>query len=99
MPCDDYRALKEPGGDSNTPPLTFRSVLLQNLCRIAEMEEPIGQVLKRTEKSCPLGVLLIAFESRLDALVQIASLAIRSGNGLLLKGGKEAKRSNAILHK
>ncbi|RZC76693.1 hypothetical protein C5167_000841 [Papaver somniferum] len=45
---------------------------------LAEMEEPIGRVLARTE---------------------IASLAIRSGNGLLLKGGKEAKRSNAVLHK
>jgi len=82
--------------------------LAESVRRLAEMEEPIGQVLKRTEladglvlekKSCPLGVLLIVFESRPDALVQIASLAIRSGNGVLLKGGKEAKRSNAILHK
>lgn len=82
---------------------------LANAIRVlANMDEPIGQVLKRTElsegfildkMSSPLGVLLIIFESRPDALVQIASLAIRSGNGLLLKGGKEAWRSNAILHK
>nr|ACF19677.1 pyrroline-5-carboxylate synthetase [Euonymus japonicus] len=82
---------------------------LANSIRVlANMEDPIGLVLKKTEladglllekTSSPLGVLLIVFESRPDALVQIASLAIRSGNGLLLKGGKEAKRSNAVLHK
>ncbi|XP_027175338.1 delta-1-pyrroline-5-carboxylate synthase-like isoform X1 [Coffea eugenioides] len=84
------------------------AALAKSIRTIADMKEPIGQILSRTEladglvlekTSCPLGVLLIVFESRPDALVQIAALAIRSGNGLLLKGGKEANRSNAILHK
>ncbi|CAI0443342.1 unnamed protein product [Linum tenue] len=82
--------------------------LSKSLRVLASMEDPVGHVLKTTEladglvlekTSSPLGVLLIVFEARPDALVQIASLAIRSGNGLLLKGGKEARRSNAILHK
>ncbi|KAL4378418.1 hypothetical protein GQ457_02G041890 [Hibiscus cannabinus] len=84
------------------------AALAKSIRVIADMEEPIGRILKKTEladglilekTSCPLGVLLIIFESRPDALVQIASLTIRTGNGLLLKGGKEARRSNAILHK
>ncbi|PSS09857.1 Gamma-glutamyl phosphate reductase [Actinidia chinensis var. chinensis] len=84
------------------------SALAKSIRTLADMEEPVGRILKRTEiadglvlekTSCSLGVLLVVFESRPDALVQIASLAIRSGNGLLLKGGKEAMRSNAILHK
>lgn len=82
--------------------------LAKSVRTLADMEEPVGRILKRTEvadglilekTTCPLGVLLIIFESRPDALVQIAALSIRSGNGLLLKGGKEAAHSNMILHK
>ncbi len=72
------------------------------------MDEPVGRVLSRmelspglelTQQTVPIGVLLIVFESRPDSLPQIAALALRSGNGLLLKGGKEALHSNQALHK
>ena len=81
--------------------------LASGIEQLAQMDEPIGKVLKRTELAeglnltqihVPIGVLLIVFESRPDSLPQIASLALRSGNGLLLKGGKEAERSNRALH-
>lgn len=50
-----------------------------------------GLVLRRV--TCPLGVLGVIFEARPDAVMQIAALAIKSGNGVILKGGKEAVRS------
>ena len=43
--------------------------------------------------SCPIGVIAVIFESRPEAAVQIASLCIKSGNAVILKGGKEAKRT------
>jgi glutamate-5-semialdehyde dehydrogenase len=60
-----------------------------------ELDE--GLILKRI--SCPVGVLGIIFEARPDALIQITTLAIKSGNGVILKGGKEAIRSCETLVK
>lgn len=56
-----------------------------------------GLILQRV--TCPLGVLGIIFEARPEALIQITSLAIKSGNGVILKGGKEAISSCQALIK
>ncbi|HEY9618238.1 MAG TPA: glutamate-5-semialdehyde dehydrogenase [Microcoleaceae cyanobacterium] len=69
---------------------------------VAKLADPVGIVqidreldhgLELKRITCPLGVLGVIFEARPDAVVQISSLAIKSGNGVILKGGKEAIRS------
>ena len=83
--------------------------LAQGIKAIAnEKQDPIGKLLRRTELASgllleqvtvPIGVLLVIFESRPDVLPQVSALAVMSGNGLLLKGGKEAQRTNRLLHR
>ena len=82
--------------------------LADGIRSIAQMPEPIGEVLVNRDLgeglhlqqvTAPLGVILVIFEARPDALPQIAALALRSGNGLILKGGREARRSNATIHR
>ena len=80
--------------------------VLAGLRALAAMEDPIGREQMRTELadglvlsrvSCPIGVIGVIFESRPDALVQIASLCLKSGNAVLLKGGREAMHTNEAL--
>ena len=75
---------------------------------IISLPDPIGRIEEKreldeafilTRKSVPIGVIGMIFEARPDALVQIVSLCIKSGNAIVLKGGKEAMNSNRALFK
>ncbi|MHC4706656.1 MAG: glutamate-5-semialdehyde dehydrogenase [Planctomycetota bacterium] len=73
---------------------------------LIKLDDPVGKTIKATELdeglelyqvSCPIGVIGVIFESRPDALVQISTLCLKSGNAVLLKGGSEARHTNRIL--
>jgi glutamate-5-semialdehyde dehydrogenase len=73
---------------------------------VERLEDPVGKVLFAREldqglilrqKTVPIGVIGVIFESRPDALVQISTLCVKSGNVVILKGGSEALHSNRIL--
>ena len=78
----------------------------QGLCELASLKDPIGLAREKREldpgfilekRTFPIGVIGMIFEARPDALVQIAGLCLRSGNGIILKGGKEARLTNRKL--
>lgn len=78
----------------------------EGLRSVARLPDPVGRTLEARELdeglelfrvSCPIGVIGVIFESRPDALVQIAGLCLKSGNAVLLKGGREAAETNRLL--
>lgn len=90
--------------------LRFDQAKIDEVCTglesLMRLEDPVGQTISAIELdqglelfkvSCPIGVIGVIFESRPDALVQISSLCLKSGNGVLLKGGSEAAKTNRIL--
>src|SRR5262249_16005555 len=80
--------------------------LADGLRQLASQPDPLGPTtvdreldegLALRRVTCPLGVVAAVFEARPDAVPQLVGLAIRSGNAIVLKGGREAARSNAAL--
>jgi glutamate-5-semialdehyde dehydrogenase len=80
--------------------------VVEGIKSLIKLEDPVGKTLSAKQLdeglelykvSSPLGVIGIIFESRPDALVQISTLCLKSGNAVLLKGGSEAEKTNKIL--
>jgi len=78
----------------------------EGLDSLAGLADPVGVTSRAMELdeglelykvSCPIGVIGVIFESRPDALVQISSLCLKSGNAVILKGGSEAAETNRVL--
>jgi len=81
--------------------------LLEGVSNVVDLPDPTNRItlatklapnLTLTRVTCPIGVILIIFEARPEVVVQISCLAIKSGNAVILKGGKEAAKSNVALH-
>ena len=80
--------------------------MVEQVRSVAALPDPLGRILDAieldealnlTKVSVPLGVLAVIFEARPDAVTQIAALAIKSGNAVILKPGKEVERTARVL--
>ena len=80
--------------------------VIEGIESLITLDDPVGKTLSATELSeglnlykvsSPIGVIGVIFESRPDALVQISTLCLKSGNSVLLKGGSEAANTNRLL--
>ncbi len=76
---------------------------IEGIEQLIGLDDPIGRItlhrqldedLILTRLTCPIGVIGVIFEARPDAMIQIASLCIKSGNCAILKGGKETRQTN-----
>jgi len=90
--------------------LTLDAARIEKIARsvdqIAEQPDPLGETvegrhlpngIELTRVRVPLGVILIIYESRPNVTVDAAALGVKSGNAVILRGGKEARHSNAAL--
>ena len=80
--------------------------MVQGVLDVAKLDDPVNNVILKRELdeglilekiSCPIGVIGVIFEARPDVISQISSLAIKSGNVVILKGGKEATNTNTAI--
>ncbi len=80
--------------------------MIQGIRDVVKLEDPIGKTLLARQLdeglnlykvSCPIGVIGIIFEARPDVIAQISSLAIKSSNAVILKGGKESINTNKTI--
>ena len=106
----DVDAARERYGDVMIDRLTLTperiAGMAQGVREVAALPDPEGRVLRRVERpnglviektSVPLGVVAIIYESRPNVTSDAAVLALKSGNAVVLRGGKEAFRSNAAI--
>src|SRR5262249_17663082 len=82
--------------------------IADGLREVAALPDPVGQVRASTVRpnglevhkvGVPLGTILFIYESRPDVTVDAAALCVKSGNAVVLRGGREASHSNAALHR